>query len=345
MDMADVTRNAIQGKRLEVVSGLDASALLKLATTATEPVLLKGLIKDWPLVQAGLRSNEAAAEYLLSFYGDVIIGALLGGPETCGRVFYNEQYTGFNFQRAKTRLNLILEALLQQQHNPHPPLCYVGSTSIDTCLPGMRADNDLPLASLNPLASIWIGNQTRIAAHNDLPDNIACAAVGRRRFTLFPPAAISDLYIGPVDVNPAGRPISLVDFDKPDFERFPRFRSALQQARVAELEPGDAVFIPSLWWHHVASLDSLNVLVNYWWRTTPAFMDTPTNVLNHALLSLRDLPIEQRRAWKQLFDYYVFEATDANFEHIPEKLRGPLATLDPVTARKLRADILNGLNR
>jgi hypothetical protein len=34
-----------------------------------------------------------------------------------------------------------------------------------------------------------------------------------------------------------------------------------------------------MWWHHVEALDAFNVLVNYWWRQSPAYMDTPTNAL------------------------------------------------------------------
>ena len=49
----------------------------------------------------------------------------------------------------------------------------------------------------------------------------------------------------------AGQPISMVDLDDPDFERFPKFREALRHALVAELEPGDAIYIPALWWHGV----------------------------------------------------------------------------------------------
>ena len=33
--------------------------------------------------------------------------------------------------------------------------------------------------------------------------------------------------------------------------------------------PGDAIYIPPLWWHHVESLGQFNVLVNYWYRTGP----------------------------------------------------------------------------
>lgn len=93
---------------------------------------------------------------------------------------------------------------------------------------------------------------------------------GRRRFTLFPPEQIANLYIGPIGHAPTGTPISLVSFREPDFERFPRFREALAAAHVAELEPGDALFIPTLWWHHVESLDKHNVLVNYCGRERPA---------------------------------------------------------------------------
>jgi quercetin dioxygenase-like cupin family protein len=36
-------------------------------------------------------------------------------------------------------------------------------------------------------------------------------------------------------------------------------------AMEAELSPGDAIFIPMGWFHHVEALERFNVLVNYWW--------------------------------------------------------------------------------
>ena len=155
-----------------------------------------------------------------------------------------------------------------------------------------------------------------------MPDNLACVVAGRRRVTLFPPEQLQNLYIGPLDYTPAGQAISLVDFHAPDLERFPRFAEALRHAQVAELGPGDAVFIPSLWWHHMEGLEAFNVLVNYWWRQTPAWMDTPMNALMLAIMTVRDLPPAQRAAWQDVFRHYVFEADD---EHRRAHSRGARA--------------------
>lgn len=221
----------------------------------------------------------------------------------------------------------------------------MGSTTLDTYLPGLRADNPITLPQAEPLASIWIGNRTRIAAHQDLPDNLACVVAGRRRFTLFPPEQLANLYIGPLDLTPAGQPVSLVDITAPDLERFPRYAQALEHALVADLEPGDAVFMPSMWWHHIQALDGFNVLVNFWWRQSPAYMDSPMNALMLALLTIRDLPAEQRATWQEVFRHYVFDADADTAAHLPEAARGVLAPMDDARARALRARLLQRLNR
>jgi hypothetical protein len=312
---------------------------------AGEPLLLKGLVADWPAARAGLRSLEDGVGYLRGFYRDATVGAWIGGPEIGGRFFYNDDFTGFNYQPVMVKLGVVLDRLLQHRHDSSPPAIYVGSTTVDTCLPGFREHNDIDLGARPALASIWIGNRARVAAHYDVPDNVACVVAGRRRFTLFPPGAVRNLYVGPLHLTPAGQPISLVDFAAPDFQAFPRFADALRSAQVAELEPGDAVFIPSMWWHHVEALDAFNVLVNYWWRQSPVYMDTPSNVLMHALLSVRDLPKVQREAWLEIFRHYVFEADETTAAHLPEASRGVLAPIDEVAARELRALLLNRLNR
>ncbi len=337
-------------KRVEELHGYTSANLPAQVFSATEPLLLKGLVADWPMVQAVQESAQAGFDYLQKFCTEGPVNVSLGSPDVQQRIFYNESFTGFNFDFKRVQFQELVATLQRQQQAESGPMIYMGSTPIDYCLPGFRDHNDLALGDVKPVIRLWLGNQTRIAAHYDIPDNIACVVAGKRRFTLFPPEQLENLYVGPLDLTPAGQAISLVDFQQPDFDRHPKFRAALKQARLAELEPGDALFIPSMWWHHVEGLDSFNMLVNYWWQSVPAYLGSPLDALYHALLSIRDLPAAQRDAWRGLFEHYVFGADASNPDdsvaaHIPEQARGPLAPLDEPAARKLRALLLKHLNR
>jgi hypothetical protein len=332
---------------IDEIAGCSPQSLPEAVLLGARPVVLRGLVSTWPMVQAARASAVAGIDYLKRFdHGGMPVVATVAPPEAKGRVFYNEDLSGFNFRREQVPLSVALDTLRKYLDAAAPPSIYVASTTLDAFLPGFRAENDVDLRPRDPLASIWIGNRSRIAAHQDVPDNLACVVAGRRRVTLFPPDQLENLYIGPLDHTPAGQAVSLVDFSAPDLARFPRFEEALRHARAAVLEPGDAVFIPSMWWHHVEGLDAFNVLVNYWWRQSPAWMDTPMNALMLAIMSVRDLPAHERAVWKDVFDHYVFdydEERDAG--HVPEAARRVLAPLDEARVRHLRALLQQRLNR
>lgn len=327
------------------IDGIDPAALPEALLHPTRPCVLRGLTAHWPMTRAGNTSSGDAIAYLQRFARDAPVAVTVAPTESNGRIFYREDMLELDFRQDKVPLPAVLEALSRQLDAPAPPTLYVGSTTIDTWLPGFRNDNDLGFGEIQPLASIWIGNRTRIAAHQDVPDNLACVVAGRRRVTLFPPDQLANLYIGPLDFTPAGQAISLVDFSAPDPDRFPDFAEAMRYAQVAELEPGDAVFIPSMWWHHIEALEGFNVLVNYWWRQSPAWMDTPMNALMLAIMTVRDLPPDQRAIWQDVFRHYVFEADEATAGHIPESARRVLSPLEETRARELRARLLQRLNR
>ena len=341
-DVVQKTR-AVEGIAPDAIPYAD---LLRLET----PTIFRGVVDEWPLVQAGQRSLEEAMAYLRRFYGGQPVVGYTCPPETGGRYFYNAEMTGLNFERGRVPLTDYLDAIRAAAGNPGAPSYYVGSTDLDVYFPGFRAGNDLalndPMFETNPpTVSIWIGNRTIAPAHYDMSNNIACCLVGKRRFTLFPPEQVENLYPGPLEPTPGGQVVSMVDFRTPDLERYPRFRRALDAAQVAELEPGDMLFYPALWWHQVEALSDFNVMVNYWWNTSPAYIDTPQNTLLHALLSLRDRPEQEKRAWKALFDYYVFGPARQAGAHLPEHARGNLAPMDEIRARKLRAMLLRRFNR
>lgn len=324
----------------EVVAPGDLDTRLR---DADAPFVLRGVAADWPLVAAGRDGSETARQYLLEYARDRNFEVQIGRPGT-DRVFYDE-HMGLDFRDERWPLAKAFDFLTQAGERDAPPLVYLPSIEIGAYFVGLDDANHLPLGARQARAGIWIGGKTRIAAHNDIANNVAVAAVGRRRFTLFPPAQFANLYLGPLDHSPGGRPISMVDFANPDFAAYPRFREALDQAMVAELEPGDALFIPAMWYHHVEALDRFNVLVNYWWNDEPRFLGHPEDALYHAILALRDLPADGRAHWKRMFDHYVFEPPADIADHIPERGRGVLARLDGPAAQKLRAYLLRRLNQ
>lgn len=323
-------------KAIRVIENCQSNHLSEEILLSNEPLLLKNFVHDWPLVKEAKKSDSAVISYLRNFDAKKPLTAMTGDPTIKGRIFYNEDLSGFNFDYRRVSLEEIFQKLTECSKLQEPPMIYVGSTNIDNWLPGFREENDITLGKHQPIASLWIGNRSRVAPHYDFPTNIACSVAGKRRFTFFSPEHLDNLYVGPIDFSPAGQPISLVDLLDPDYEKFPKYRNAESDAIVADLDVGDAVLIPSMWWHHVEARNDLNVLVNYWWRTTPNFMGSPLNVLQHAIMGLRDLPDEQRGIWKSLFDYYVFNQKEENISHIPENARGALNPMDENIADKIK---------
>ena len=331
-----------------VIEGCEPDALpLDELLSTGKPAVLKGLVRRWGLVEAGLRSVDDAMTYLRTFYNGKPLSASFAAPQVAGRLFYNDDFTRLNFEARRTQLGTVLDEIRTHLDDPQPPTIYIGSTLIDSYLPGMRKDNDLGFSAsgIDAPPAIWIGNRTVASCHYDAPNNIACVAVGRRRFTMFPPSEVDNLYPGPLELNPGGQAVSLVDFSNPDHERFPRFREALAAGYAAELEPGDAIFIPSMWWHHVQGLSSFNTLVNYWWTSSPMHVPSPMSSLYHAIWTIRDRPEAEKEAWRQVFEYYVFGPSSRAGEHLPEQARGLLGPIDETRARQIRAMLLNLLNR
>lgn len=310
------------------------------------PTVVEGLADDWPLVAAGRQSAQAAMDMLLSLYGGTPVTGYVGAREHGGRFFYKDDMTGFNFERGRADLSHYLDRIAEDAAGTGLAI-YVGSTDADRYFPALRARNDLPpiFGDAAPTVSLWIGNRTVAATHYDASHNLACCLVGRRRFTLFPPDQIGNLYPGPLEPTPGGQVVSMVDPAHPDLDRYPRFTEAMAASEVAELQPGDVLFYPALWWHQVEALDSFNIMMNYWWDAVPDHVDVPMASLLHGLLSIRTRPAAERAAWRAIFDHYLFAEPEQAAGHLPDHAQGPLGPLGPSEARRLRAAILQRLNR
>lgn len=295
-----------------------------------KPVVLKGLVSDWPAVIAANESNTAYIDYLKSCYQGMPVTLTTADKSAANRLFYTDDWLRVNFSERRIKLTPVLDKLLSEVANPTSDTFYVGSTPTKLCIPKFSQENVLPLLShIDAIESIWIGNKSRVAAHYDVPENIACVTSGKRRFTLFPPEQINNLYTGRYDFTPAGQPISLVDFNNPDFEQHPKFKEAIKHGLVADLEPGDAIYIPRLWWHQVEGLGDINTLINYWWRDVPDYLPQPTDALKHAMLAIGHLSADEKRDWLSLFEHLVFNQDEQPLAHLPEDKRGAFGSISP----------------
>jgi hypothetical protein len=313
----------------------------------TEPLVFRDACRSWPIVQQGLVSDAAAADYLRRLDTGVPGTAFETHPSDRGRIFVNETVTGFNYRSLKLPLRELLDTLLAESQKPEPRglYMYLELQQLD----GFAADNGsgfAELAGLGAVRALLVSNRSCNAAHFDYPQNLPCNLVGERTFTLFPPDQVSNLYPGPLGLSPSGQDMSMVDFRAIDGARFPKAAAAWAAAQQVRLKPGDVLFLPSMWWHHIESHNSFNVLMPQWWRDSPDWLGRPDHALQHAVLALRDLPKAQRQAWKALFNHYVFEHEDHFPEHLPPQVRGPLASpMTEETARGLRAKLVSRLQR
>jgi Cupin-like domain len=308
---------------------------------AGRPVVIRGLVADWPVVKAARDSPRALRDYLAQLDVGGKVEVFYGDPEIRGKYYYNPGLKGFNFERRTLRLLEAVDYILQAVEQQVAQSVYVGSVPAADCLPGFAAGNPLPVTAPGASARIWLGTAANISSHYDTFDNLACVIAGRRRFTLYAPELIGSLYIGPLDNTMSGPPVSLAAAAPADStDAFPRFAAIRDQALTADLEAGDALFLPKLWWHQVESTAAFNGLVNYWWDAFSSGPDAPYTALLLAMITIAERPPAERQAWKAFFDHYVFRSNGHPLAHLPPEQHGLLGPLKPDNYSRIRARIM-----
>ena len=315
-----------------------------------QPVILKGLVKEWPLVKLGQQSASKVMTELELHYSKKPMLVYKGASDIQARFGYNKSCTGFNFVAKTTTIPEVFDTIRRQLTQDEHDYLYVNSLRFDEGFPTLNQTHQLAFdhsefIQNKPISKIWLGTESIAAAHFDQPKNIACCLVGKRRFTLFPPNQIDNLYPGPLNPTPGGQVVTLANLSQPDFTRFPRLKNALANAYIVDLEPGDALYYPSMWWHEVEAFDRFNAMVNFWWMATEPYLGNPMDVLMHAMMSLRDRPVKEKEAWKALMNYYIFNDIEKVTQHIPPESHGALATMTEDQTRRIRAMLRNNLNR
>ena len=310
----------------------------------SRPVVIRGLVADWPVVKAARGSPRALRDYLAAFDAGGHVEVFIGDPAIRGKYYYNPGLQGFNFERRTMKLIEAVDCILEALDHPGARSVYVGSVPTGDYLPAFSAGNPMPLAGSGAGPRVWLGTAANISSHYDTFDNLACVIAGRRRFTLYAPELIGRLYVGPLDNTMSGPPVSLAaSAAAASDKQFPLFEEIRDQALEVQLEPGDALYLPKLWWHQVESIAPFNGLVNYWWDAHSVGPDAPYTALLLSMITIAERPPAERQAWKAFFDHYVFRSNGHPLAHLPPEHHGLLGPLQPDNYSKIRARIMHML--
>lgn len=328
-----------------VPAQVDASALLDPAAFQAavmercQPVVLRGAARHWPIVSCG--DVAATMEQILAFDTGKDADLFVGKAEARGSYGHADaELKTFNFAHQTMPFREALRRILDTADVPGHDTMYMGSLTSETYLPGAESLTPLPFVPPPVRPRFWIGHVSSIPCHYDTMDNVACVVAGRRRFTLYPPDAIRDLYVGPIDNTMAGQPVSMAAGSAAPDPRYPRFEHARHRALVADLEPGDAIYIPKLWWHQVEATGSVNILVNFWWDGFALGPDQPYTTMLLAMIAIAERPAAEREAWRAWFDHYVFRPEGHPLAFLDPPQRGILGPLREGNYGRIRAMVM-----
>lgn len=216
----------------------------------SRPVVLRGVIDDWPAME------KWSLDYLAREFGDRQLPVV---REKRRSQYDSRQGLHYESVRLADYCDLIADG------EPHDLYMTV---RVHEALPELFADIRQPPYSAGAAwarSRFWLGAaDTKGPLHRDLAENLYAQIRGRKQFLLLDKRLTRLVYRHPFY---SGVPnYSPVDAENPDLARFPRFRDAPLLRAV--VEPGDLLYIPSLWWHQAHSLTT-SISVNLWWLNGP----------------------------------------------------------------------------
>lgn len=279
-----------------------------------EPVVLTGCMENWELFQ-GLRARKTTQEKL-SF-----LSGLVGEDDRLNYLTLPRQSGGeFHFQD---------ESLTESGEPPFrqasfPEFAERIASSMNgsgdyVFMPaheikqGSGLQHALP-SNLFPFLReedirprLWMGAGGHITnLHYDEFGTLISMVEGVKRVTMLPPEVLPYVYHMPFDRLIGMAQVNAVRLLNPDLERFPLFKTALQNAHVVELQPGEVLLVPPMWWHHVQSF-GLNVMINN--RILLASLEQLIAMqknLTQAIRLFYKRPQAERAAARKLFQWELF---------------------------------------
>jgi len=240
----------------------DREGLYKLVQEGV-PFIVTGALASWPA-----RERWASLAYLDSCVGHRIVPVEVGAK--VGSSGWREELMPlWCFLSAYLAPSCEhCSRWLEPRERYEAGVAYLAQHELLEQCPALRGDVGVPdpwrkVLGKPTRTNVWLGTHGTVTpCHWDSYDNFLAQVQGTKRAVLLAPAERARLH---ADASAGGTSsqgnVSPVDVEDPDLERFPDFAQA--RRLVAELAPGEALFIPQGWWHQVRALTA-SLSVNFW---------------------------------------------------------------------------------
>lgn len=226
------------GEDVQTVSKISADDFLRKHIRPKQPLKMTGMMSDWP----------AMKKWSFEFFRDLKSDSTVHLEE--GNVM--QKSTEF---RKETFSDYIKKLIDEPEDAESGSSAYLSVFKVFNEFPELREDVDFSILNQHKLkhSSVgWLGPAGTVTGyHIDWGDNILAQIHGRKCIHLASPADSPNMYVS--KKFDQGTTISEVDLLNYDREKFPKF-AGVKHTKVV-LHPGEMLFIPRGWWHHVQSLD------------------------------------------------------------------------------------------
>jgi cupin-like protein len=221
--------------------------------SGNEPVLIMDGLSDWPAISRwspktlGDLAPDALVDLMVTMNGSFRFNPDYSPVDPSNQLFVRNQ----PFKRA-------VQEIVSKE--PSTTKYYITQASIPRRIPALLSDIKCWWPVETSALNLWFGSSGVITTlHFDKSPNLFAQIHGTKRFTLFHPDQSKYLYPYPGDSDAPH--LSFVDVEKPDFTKYPDYSMAVPES--FDIQPGQMMFLPPLWWHHVESV-TMSISVNQW---------------------------------------------------------------------------------
>ncbi|KAG7212857.1 hypothetical protein KM043_002210 [Ampulex compressa] len=214
------------------------------------PAILTGCINHWKALTLWRNAN-----YLTKIAGSRTVPIEIGS-----------RYTEEDWTQSLMKFSEFLNVYISEKNEK---IGYLAQHQLFEQIPELKDDFAVPdycnfsdsEETELPDINAWFGPAKTISPlHYDPKNNLLCQVFGYKKVILYSPDDTSNLY--PYETRLLNN-TAQVDPMNPDYNKWPNFQNA--KGIMCYLKPGEMLYIPPKWWHHVTAL-SPSFSISFWWN-------------------------------------------------------------------------------